>query len=82
MLLGINLVLGFAMSGVDWRAHLGGLVTGAVVAAIFVFAPRRHQVLWQTAGCLVVLVVLIGLTMLRTAQLQDFLSPIIPGLQT
>lgn len=81
VLLGINLVLGFAQSGVDWRAHLGGMVTGAVLAAIFVFAPRRHQVAWQALGCLVVLGVLIGLTMMRTAQLQEFLSPLIPGLQ-
>ncbi|MDD2858712.1 MAG: rhomboid family intramembrane serine protease, partial [Candidatus Nanopelagicales bacterium] len=82
VLLGINLVLGFALSGVDWRAHLGGLVTGALVAAIFVFAPRRHQVAWQSAGCLGVLVVLIVLAMVRTAQLQDFLAPLIPGIQT
>lgn len=27
----INLVLGFAVAGIDWRAHLGGLVTGGLV---------------------------------------------------
>ena len=28
----INLVIGFASTSIDWRAHLGGMVTGAVVA--------------------------------------------------
>jgi membrane associated rhomboid family serine protease len=27
----VNLVIGFASSTIDWRAHLGGLITGAVV---------------------------------------------------
>jgi membrane associated rhomboid family serine protease len=27
----VNLVIGFASSTIDWRAHLGGLVTGALV---------------------------------------------------
>jgi membrane associated rhomboid family serine protease len=27
-----NLIYGFAVAGVDWRAHLGGLLTGAAVA--------------------------------------------------
>ena len=30
----INLVMGFTWSGIDWRAHLGGLFTGVVVAMI------------------------------------------------
>ena len=28
----VNLIIGFATPAIDWRAHLGGLVTGAVVA--------------------------------------------------
>jgi len=82
VLLAINLVFGFAQSGVDWRAHLGGMATGALVSAIFVFAPKRHQLAWQCVGCLGVLVVLVALTLTRTAQLQDLLSPLIPGIQT
>jgi membrane associated rhomboid family serine protease len=34
-LLVVNLILGFAVSGIDWRAHLGGLITGAVVCLGF-----------------------------------------------
>jgi membrane associated rhomboid family serine protease len=39
VIIGINFVIGFAMGGVDWRAHLGGLV-GGVVAAQLVMAKR------------------------------------------
>ena len=31
VIIGLNFVLGFTIGGVDWRAHLGGLITGAVV---------------------------------------------------
>jgi membrane associated rhomboid family serine protease len=64
-LIGINLVLGFVISGVDWRAHIGGLVTGALVAAIMAYAPARNRVLWQVIGVLGVFVLLIALTLVR-----------------
>lgn len=38
ILLGINLVIGFTLSGIDWRAHLGGLITGFVVTR-FLLTP-------------------------------------------
>ena len=82
VLLAINLAFGFIQPNVDWRAHLGGLVVGALVAAIFVFAPRRHLVLVQSLACLVVVAVLVIATMVRTAQIQDLLAPFVPGLQT
>lgn len=31
----VNLVIGFASSTIDWRAHLGGMITGAVVTLGF-----------------------------------------------
>lgn len=39
VIIGINFFIGFAMGGVDWRAHLGGLI-GGVVAAQLVMARR------------------------------------------
>ncbi len=33
-LIAINLILGFVLPGVDWHAHVGGLVAGALVAAL------------------------------------------------
>ena len=34
----INLAIGFIVPGIDWHAHLGGLITGAAVASAL---PRR-----------------------------------------
>jgi len=39
VIIGINFFIGFAMGGVDWRAHLGGLI-GGVVAAQLVMQRR------------------------------------------
>ena len=39
VIIGLNFAFGFALGGVDWRAHLGGLI-GGVVAARLVMARR------------------------------------------
>lgn len=75
ILLGINVVIGFLAPGVDWRAHLGGLVVGAAVAAVFVYAPRQHRMLWQSLGVLGILAALIVVTTWRTAQLMELVAP-------
>ncbi len=43
VLIGVNLVIGFASSTIDWRAHLGGLVTGAVVTIGLAHSSERLQ---------------------------------------
>jgi membrane associated rhomboid family serine protease len=35
-----NLIFTFSVSNIDWRGHVGGLITGAVVAAIYAYAPK------------------------------------------
>jgi membrane associated rhomboid family serine protease len=63
VLLLVNVALGFAFPGIDWRAHLGGLVVGAVVTAAFVYSPARYRsaVGWGTvAGVLLVLAWLVA----------------------
>lgn len=56
VLLGINLVFGFTVSGIDWRAHLGGLVVGTVLAYVFAHAPREHRVAWSVTACATALI--------------------------
>ena len=40
VIVGINFALGFVIGGVDWRAHLGGLIGGSIAAA-FLLQKRR-----------------------------------------
>ena len=64
-LIAINVVIGFVAGGVDWRAHLGGLATGALVAAVFAFAPARSRVAVQVLGVLAIVAVLAALVVMR-----------------
>jgi membrane associated rhomboid family serine protease len=76
ILIGINIAIGFIAPGVDWRAHLGGLVAGAAVAGLLVYAPRRHRTSVQVLGLAGVWAVLIGVALWRTAQVQEFYAPV------
>ena len=62
-LIGLNLLIGFIIPGVDWHAHLGGLVTGALVG--WTLIPRRPRLV-QLLGPLVALAVLVLLVQART----------------
>jgi membrane associated rhomboid family serine protease len=75
-LLAINVVIGFFSPGVDWRAHFGGLVVGAAVAAVMVLPPKRIRIPVQIAGVAGLVVILFTLTMLRTGQINDLFTPI------
>lgn len=44
VIIGINLVYSFAVPGISWQAHVGGLVTGGVLASVFGLARHRKQV--------------------------------------
>lgn len=77
VLLGINVVIGFFAPGVDWRAHLGGLVTGAIVAAILVLPQGRHRTAVQVGSLVACGAALAILTMWRTMQLEEFLAPLL-----
>jgi len=69
VLVAINLAIGFIVPHIDWRAHLGGLTVGALIAMGLVYAPRSHRTLVQAAGCVVVLLMVVALVVWRTAQL-------------
>ena len=62
-LLALNVVLGFMNSGIDWRAHLGGAVVGAL-AANFQGKPKT-----QTLGLVGIGISLLVFVFLRNQQI-------------
>jgi membrane associated rhomboid family serine protease len=69
VLIGINLALGFVIEGIDWRAHLGGLLTGMAVAYAFAYAPRERRTLIGIGATVAIFLATIGIVAFRTAQL-------------
>jgi len=69
MVIVLNLVFTFVWGGVSWQGHIGGLVTGALVAFAYVYAPRPQRSAIQLGTSVGVVLISVVLIMLRTAQL-------------
>ncbi|MFJ6075795.1 rhomboid family intramembrane serine protease [Streptomyces sp. NPDC093065] len=69
VLLVINLIFTFTWANIAWQAHIGGLVAGGVIGFAMLHAPRERRTLVQYGSCALVLLVVVGLTLLRTTQL-------------
>jgi membrane associated rhomboid family serine protease len=65
ILVGINFALGLFVPGISWEGHLGGLVTGLVIAGIYAATRKPKQKLLQAAGLAVVWAAIYLLTQLR-----------------
>lgn len=65
----INLVLTFAVPGISWQGHIGGLITGALIAAVFVYAPRARRNVIQAGAAAGLLAVFAALIAMRTVAL-------------
>ena len=72
-LIAVNVALGFILDNVDWRAHAGGFVGGALAAAVIVYAPAAQRTVLQSAGLLALLVAALGLVTWRSV---DILSSV------
>ncbi|HEX8496915.1 MAG TPA: rhomboid family intramembrane serine protease [Actinomycetales bacterium] len=65
-LIAINAVIGFVPGlNIAWQAHLGGLVTGALAAAVLIYAPRARRSVVQGTGLLGVLLVLVAISLFK-----------------
>lgn len=74
VLLGINVVIGFLQPGIDWRAHFGGVVTGAAVAFIYTKGTRLNRDQIHRAGLAGIFAVLVLATFARNAQVSALLG--------
>ncbi|HEX4814027.1 MAG TPA: rhomboid family intramembrane serine protease [Nonomuraea sp.] len=62
VLIVINLAITFVVPGISWTGHIGGLITGALLAGAMAYAPKNNRTLWQVlaiAGALALLAVLV-----------------------
>nr|WP_226924534.1 rhomboid family intramembrane serine protease [Georgenia satyanarayanai] len=67
VLIVINTVIGFTIPNIAWQAHLGGLVTGALLAAAYVYAPRSRQTATSVAATVLVAAVVVALAVAKYA---------------
>jgi len=72
MLIVLNLVISFAVHGIAWQAHIGGLIAGAGLTAVYAYAPRRTpqaRALVQAGATVAIIVVLAVAVLTRNHQL-------------
>jgi membrane associated rhomboid family serine protease len=77
VLIGVNLLFSFSIPGIDWRAHVGGLVTGVVVGGLFGLAEHRppaQRRAIEIGTCAAVLLLLALLVHVRTDQIKRLAS--------
>ncbi|MEV0234790.1 rhomboid family intramembrane serine protease [Nonomuraea sp. NPDC050786] len=72
LIIGLNLAITFvlpAISGlrISWTGHVGGLITGTLLAAALAYAPTRNRALWHVLAIVGTLAVLAVLVMVRTS---------------
>jgi membrane associated rhomboid family serine protease len=65
----INAYITFSIPGISIFAHIGGLVTGALVAVAFLYGPERNRVRWQVVGAAILVVALVGLVVYHATQI-------------
>jgi membrane associated rhomboid family serine protease len=61
-LIAINLAFGFLMPGISWQAHLGGLLAGGAMTAVFTQKTSKRV---QLISGIFVALVFVGLTIYR-----------------
>ena len=74
VLLGLTVVIGFLQSGIDWRAHFGGAITGAAIAFIYTKGNRLNRDRIHRAGLAGIFVFLVLATLARNAQVSALIG--------
>lgn len=73
-LIALNLAFTFVIplvssQNISWQGHVGGLVTGGVIAAAYAYAPRKNRNAVQIGATVAVLLLFVLLIWWRTASL-------------
>ena len=70
----INLVITFTVPSMSWQGHLGGLVTGGLVALAYAYTPRENRNLVQAGATVGILVLFVAIIWWRTRRTQSLLQ--------
>ncbi|MEV4361798.1 rhomboid family intramembrane serine protease [Nonomuraea sp. NPDC049625] len=70
-LIAINLAITFIVPGISWTGHIGGLITGSVLAGALAYAPKNSRPLWQVLAIVGALAVLAVLVMVRVSAIMS-----------
>ena len=72
VLIAINLALSFFLHNIiAWQDHIGGLLTGALLTAAYVYAPRKHRAVIQVAATVAVVALIAIAIVARNGQLTS-----------
>ncbi|WP_082309857.1 rhomboid family intramembrane serine protease [Nonomuraea sp. SBT364] len=74
VLLVINLAITFIVPNISWTGHIGGLITGAALAAALAYAPKNNRTLWQVLAIAAMVVLLVALVVTRTVTVLSALN--------
>ncbi|MCX4747684.1 rhomboid family intramembrane serine protease [Kitasatospora sp. NBC_01287] len=64
-----NLVITFSVPGIDWRAHVGGLVAGVLTGIGMMHAPRANRNLVQAGTVVLMLAGVLAMVLVESARL-------------
>jgi membrane associated rhomboid family serine protease len=73
--LGLNVVLGFFAPDIDWRAHFGGAIVGALTAYVLAgsaHTSQKSRARWLTVG--LILTALVVQILVRNQQILSYLG--------
>lgn len=65
----VNLIFTFSIPQISWQGHIGGLITGLLVACLYVYPPRAIRDRLQFTSSIALLVLFAALIWWRTAEL-------------
>ncbi|SDM10453.1 rhomboid family intramembrane serine protease [Nonomuraea jiangxiensis] len=78
VIIALNLAITFVFplissARISWTGHVGGLVTGTLLAAALAYAPARNRALWHALAIAGTLVVLVALVLVRVPAILSML---------
>jgi membrane associated rhomboid family serine protease len=67
VVLALNLAISFLVPGISWQGHVGGLVTGTALGAVYAYAPKGRRTVLHAVGTAAVVVALAALAAAKYA---------------